>query len=502
MKNIKYELHSVSKNNSPSANRCVRSKRGCVTTMLLCVFFLVACNSSSKDDKTTEPSDDDNSKPPSITIPENFFSVEATFDLDYTFSAQHIDVVPLLENPIRPGFAMMGMVEKEGQNLVGISHRVQSDETSLESDAYTLVDINTLTYSPLIQQTSASFSKDLSAAAWIEECQGYVLALQTSEVPVHINPYTRDNTCYRPASLSELGHTVIFGTARGQIGDDGTLYWAGFDSREFGPVIVYRPTCNNGELVAMRTAFLPNGAAEIGELEYTDGILLIEAASGEYTFIDRQQMVRAFCLKCYFYPADNMKLSGDGKYLFYMRPLDADLLNPMATSVLYRYDIANKTLKQIPIEDVIDDETLVIDHKGTNIGYVANGQPILLKLDTAERVNMDKAVRGCTDTSIPETCEFDSFRFVTNSPLAFSRDGSAMSIETIPEKDEMGSRQNLHEVMILDTQSLQVARMTPNTSVDRFQISEDGSLMLFQTLSGNLLPNDDDFDDDLFFVRR
>jgi len=505
----------------------------CFHIVFLAVLMLVGCSGSN--DCNCDDGDNGGSNMGVITIPESFNDAQAVVDKEYVFSPQHIDVYPFLQDSIRRGITTEGMIQTAEQTLVGLSYRVSSGIDKQEHDKYALLDIDSLEFSPLLESkplSSVSLSNDFSTAAWIEECQGYIQALQNGEAPMHMNQYVHAMTCFRPAQVSATGNTVIFSTARGETGDDEILRWVKFDSSEFGPVVMHRPSSRittyamrdividgvdgpelspwylrtrvsqNGDTVAMRLAFLPKNISALGEYEYTGGILLIDAASGTYTFIDSQRLVRSFCMKCYFYPADNMQISGDGKYLFFLRPEESDLLDPMAVSTLFRFDIENKELAQLPIDDRIEDETLVVDRSGSNIGYLADGKPVLLNLETGSRVEIEYALRGCAADPQIDSCDFDSFRFVHSSPLAFSDDGSQMTIRVIPQNDGAGNPQNTLEVMRLDTQTLALTRMTPNIDVEKFHINDGGDVMVFTTETGGLIPNDNDFDDEDLFVIR
>lgn len=90
---------------------------------------------------------------------------------------------------------------------------------------------------------------------------------------------------------------------------------------------------------------------------------------------------------------------------------------------------------------VVDTAAGVVDP----VACFTDDEPILLRLDTGERLTFDQALRGCASGE----CEFTRYRFITNAPLTLSADGNVTLVKLIPERADVETPQNTHEALVL-----------------------------------------------------
>lgn len=497
----------------------LRMRFNSIGFILLSVLGLAACNSSKDSDVALSD------------IPEVFTSLQATSVPGALGTIEHIDLSIINAGIPSSSFVLFGLTQQSGVLGLGLSRRVRSNDANAEFIEYIVYSPSSGATTYLHQASplqSSGFSKDLGTVAWIEECQGFVNRLDQGGSVLHLNPLIDGDSCLRPAQLSDNGNTVIFGNAQGTISTNGELVFLGFDAENFGSIVYshssatttslagkdvsfgspqlddYTPRylrqaiSSDGTKVVLRTAFLPDDVAQLGEIDFSAGLMLLDTFTGQLSLLDQHRERRAFCQKCYWYPADDLQITADGKFAYFLRPNESDLLNSTAVSYLYRANLDNDKIEKLPIDDEIQKGSLIVSSDGNQIAYLADGKPILLQLSSGSRLELDLAMRQCA----AEQCEFESYRFIRNSPLKFSTDGSSLIIMVIPERAEITTPQNIEEVFLVDTEALSVTRMAPDISIERIFVSSDGMNLVFQTNSAGLLPNDEDFDTDTFIYSQ
>jgi len=458
-------------------------------------------------------------------IPETFTNRDATLGDSARVQLTHIDVPAIWDEPVRYDFYTVGLANRAGENKLAISYRPQVGPGESEFNRYAFIDVATQSFNVFWESSpfdSPVVSRDLSTVAWDSECQGYVQSTEPGSVAFHVNPMTREFTCVRQPTLSALGDVALFGSVRGEYDDDGNLEAAGSDNRNFGSILTHpasstvtslamqdlnldgidpatmiplklrRSFADDGSLLALRIAFVPDNYFNQGVIDYVDGILLVTPDTGEYKLVGQQSTRREFCRHCYIYPAVDTVLSGNGRYVYYLQPTEDQSLNLGATSSLYRYDVENDEIEILPVDDVIENRSLITNHSGSTVGYLVDGTPVVLNVETGERINLDSAIRNCQSIESGENCEFEGYRTVRNNPFKTSGDGAALLIQLIPERPDIDEPQNTEEVFMFDTQTYELLRLAPDIDVSGIAVGESSHSFVIDTASPGLLADDND----------
>jgi len=481
--------------------------------ILIAVLTLVAC----QDDDTV-----DNQAPN-----REFNTIEAMWDPTPLVSPRHLDAF----NGERTTFSLLGIAPGADARRIALQRFVRSNTPNGDRDEYLVHDLDSAELITLLAQSplfATSISRDQSSAAWIEECQGFVQRFAEMSEGVRFNPLLRNNTCLRPPTISENGRTAIFGSARGRLNDSDELVFSEFDSTQYGPVIydATRGTVQSlagvdldlgvaefdalvplldtlqldasGTHIAVRTSFVPSNYLNAGTIDFTAALLLVDVDTNVVKLVDPHTERHAFCQKCSIPYARDVALSGDGNVLWFLRPAELADSRPPPLSRLYRHDLQSNETVMFTTQDRVSAGSLVTSHDGNEVAYVAAEDTVLLRYESRERMTLDRAMRACSDTD----CVLESYRYVRNSPLTLSADGSTLLISVIPELAGIDTPQNTEEILLLDSDSKRLQRLAPGIGIDRVAISDDGMSIVFQSESDGLIPDDDDFDSDLFIIER
>ena len=207
--------------------------------------------------------------------------------------------------------------------------------------------------------------------------------------------------------------------------------------------------------------------------DYGVATVLIDARSGDARVIGRRDYRRFVCDRCDPLPVPGPVISGDGAFVFHQQAPGETTPGEPATedTVLYRHEIATGEARIVWAGPVGASE-VVASRDGSRAAVRAADDVEIVYVDADRRVSLRESLRFCRDGD--EGCLFTGSRFVTDTALEMSGDGSALTVYLIPQRGGNASPQDRPELLHVDLDDGRVARVAPGEDSSFHALSDDG----------------------------
>ncbi len=461
-----------------------------------------------------------------VALPTSFTNVAATAGAGIT-NTESVRVQETLGVSSPFVSEVFGFSSSDNSTVLGVQQFTvnTSNGVSTTNVDHYAVDVNSLSIDALFQTdvaSSGALSADFSELALSENCQAFTRRIGSGSAGTVVNQLTLANVCFTQASISDNGETAVFIASPSAVSENGTTIAGEGLNSQSGPIILHRPsgvvtslTLDNivipgtltniynfsfasdidisadGSTVVARLQFIPNVQNALALVEVLSLIVIVDAASGEYSAIDQQFTRQFVCANCATTSAYDVEISDDGQRLLFLRPSDDQITQVNAESTLFVYNRATDETVALDIDDGVTAGTLTVDGAAARAAFVNTaGAPVLINLESGERIDMDAAIRGCSAIDL-EDCAFDSYQLSAERPLILNTNGNVLSMILTPE-----SSLPISEAFLLDTETLEVERLAPNRQVNQAVADAAGDHIAYSGVSSN------DQQSEIFLIRR
>ena len=338
-----------------------------------------------------------------------------------------------------------------------------------------------------------AFDADADAIAWADACGASFQRLGEQSEPVPLGGGAFDeSSCAASQSvqMSDDGDTVLVqafdrdggGSAPSIVGvASGTLIALAdvalrLDAPELaGPERDVRtPRLSaDGRRVVVALVSSDGPLARGTVADYGVATVLVDARGGDARVVEGRDYRRFVCDRCDPLPVPGPVISGDGAFVFYQQaPSEATPGEPVTgDTILYRHEIATGETRIVRAGPVGASE-VVASRDGSRAAVRVADDVELLYVDADRRVSLRETLRFCRDGG--EECLFTGSRFVTDTALEMSGDGSALTVYLIPQRGENASPEDRPELLHVDLDDGRVARVAPGEDSPFHALSDDG----------------------------
>ena len=210
------------------------------------------------------------------------------------------------------------------------------------------------------------------------------------------------------------------------------------------------------------------------ELTFSAGTVVANTATGDLRVIGLRDYQRFVCRGCNAIPpVPAPAVSGNGQFVVYASA--PEIQNPgepaVEDSLLFRYNIDTGETQQV-FSGPVGVGEIVLSDSGTRAAYRVAGDIQVAYFDSDEILSLQEAFNFCDSDG--NDCLFASSRFVTNTVLDMSGDGSAVTIFLILQEATNASPEDSDELLHFDLDTGILSRVFPNADGLFTSLSDDG----------------------------